>query len=70
VILILDGQRVGPSAAAEGGIVWGLVYVRGGGDWAVKLHTAPIGRLSPRIRACMVCVEGVRGVVCAAVSSL
>jgi hypothetical protein len=61
---------VGPSAAAEGGVAWGLVYVRCGGDRAVELHTAPIRCPSPRIRACIVCVEGVRGAVCAAVSSL
>jgi hypothetical protein len=65
-----QSDLVGPSAAAEGGVAWGLVYVRCGGDRAVELHTAPIRRPSPRIRACIVCVEGVRGAVCAAVSSL
>jgi hypothetical protein len=51
------------------GVAWGLVHVRCGGDRAVYLHAA-VGRPSPRIRARTVWVEGVRGAVYAAVSSL
>jgi hypothetical protein len=57
-------------AQPRSGVALSLVCVRCGGDRAVWLHTAPIGCPSPRIRVRVECVEGVRGAVCAAVSSL
>ena len=66
VIEDFDGR---PVRSRDSGVALSLVCEVWGRSGCL-LHTAPVRHPSPKIRARTVCVEGVRGAACAAVSSM